>query len=176
MARYKEEYDIPEYDIEIITASKRMADLFEETVAICKQPKKVSNLVSSQRLVSWTTSFPSSIKSICLALSPSMARAIGYGPWGYPVFPEKSGGADSDDGKEGDQQFRCQGSFWHPLKIHISKTSSWLIQPRALWKSISNGWQTGKKSPLRISLAFQSYCSFNEILCQFILDFPKKIV
>ena len=34
MARYKEEYDIPEYDIEIITASKRMADLFEETVAI----------------------------------------------------------------------------------------------------------------------------------------------
>ena len=43
MARYKEEFDIPEYDIGIITDSKHMADLFEETVAICKQPKKVSN-------------------------------------------------------------------------------------------------------------------------------------
>ena len=53
MARYKEEYDIPEYDIEIITASKRMADLFEETVAICKQPKKVSNwlMVETMRLL-----------------------------------------------------------------------------------------------------------------------------
>ncbi|MBP3460053.1 MAG: Asp-tRNA(Asn)/Glu-tRNA(Gln) amidotransferase subunit GatB [Lachnospiraceae bacterium] len=53
MARYKEEYDIPEYDIEIITASKRMADLFEETVAICNQPKKVSNwlMVETMRLL-----------------------------------------------------------------------------------------------------------------------------
>lgn len=43
MARYKTEFDIPEYDIGIITDSKHMADLFEETVAICGQPKKVSN-------------------------------------------------------------------------------------------------------------------------------------
>lgn len=53
MLRYKEEYDIPEYDIEIITASKHMADIFEKTVAICKQPKKVSNwlMVETLRLL-----------------------------------------------------------------------------------------------------------------------------
>ncbi|MCR5655284.1 MAG: Asp-tRNA(Asn)/Glu-tRNA(Gln) amidotransferase subunit GatB [Lachnospiraceae bacterium] len=53
MARYKEEYDIPEYDIEIITNSKRMADIFEETVALGAQPKKVSNwlMVETLRLL-----------------------------------------------------------------------------------------------------------------------------
>ena len=50
MARYKEEFDIPEYDIGIITDSKHMADLFEETVAICKQPKKVSNWIMGETL------------------------------------------------------------------------------------------------------------------------------
>ncbi len=53
MARYKEEYDIPDYDIEIITGTKRMADLFEETVKLCGQPKKVSNwlMVETLRLL-----------------------------------------------------------------------------------------------------------------------------
>ena len=53
MARYKEEYDIPEYDIEIITGTKRMADIFEEASAICGQPKKVSNwlMVETMRLL-----------------------------------------------------------------------------------------------------------------------------
>jgi aspartyl-tRNA(Asn)/glutamyl-tRNA(Gln) amidotransferase subunit B len=50
MARYKEEYDIPDYDIDIITGSKRMADLFEETVAICGQPKKVSNWLMGETM------------------------------------------------------------------------------------------------------------------------------
>ena len=50
MARYREEFDIPEYDIGIITDSKHMADLFEETVAICKQPKKVSNWLMGETL------------------------------------------------------------------------------------------------------------------------------
>ncbi len=51
--RYKEEYDIPDYDIEIITGSKHMADIFEAAVAICKQPKKVSNwlMVETLRLL-----------------------------------------------------------------------------------------------------------------------------
>ena len=35
MARYREEYGIPDYDIDIITGSKHMADLFEETVVLC---------------------------------------------------------------------------------------------------------------------------------------------
>lgn len=53
LERYKREFDIPEYDIEIIIASKRMADLFEETTAICGQPKKVSNwlMVETMRLL-----------------------------------------------------------------------------------------------------------------------------
>ncbi len=42
MARYLEEYEIPDYDIEILTSSKHLADLFEETTALCGQPKNVS--------------------------------------------------------------------------------------------------------------------------------------
>lgn len=51
--RYQRDYDIPDYDIDIITGSKHMADIFEETVAICKQPKKVSNwlMVETLRLL-----------------------------------------------------------------------------------------------------------------------------
>lgn len=53
MKRYKEEFDIPDYDIEIITGSKHMADLFEAAAAICRQPKKVSNwlMVETMRLM-----------------------------------------------------------------------------------------------------------------------------
>lgn len=40
LARYKSEYEIPEYDAKIITESKHMADIFEATVAICNKPKK----------------------------------------------------------------------------------------------------------------------------------------
>ncbi|MDE6232432.1 MAG: Asp-tRNA(Asn)/Glu-tRNA(Gln) amidotransferase subunit GatB, partial [Lachnospiraceae bacterium] len=42
-ARYKKEYGLPEYDADIITSAKRMADIFEETVALGANPKKVSN-------------------------------------------------------------------------------------------------------------------------------------
>lgn len=53
MARYRKEFDIPDYDIEIITGSKHMADLFEATVALGSQPKKVSNwlMVETLRLL-----------------------------------------------------------------------------------------------------------------------------
>ncbi len=53
MKRYKEEFGIPDYDIEIITGSKHMADIFEETVALGAQPKKVSNwlMVETLRLL-----------------------------------------------------------------------------------------------------------------------------
>lgn len=50
MERYKREFDIPEYDIEIITASKHMADIFEAATAICGQPKKVSNWLMGETL------------------------------------------------------------------------------------------------------------------------------
>ena len=53
MARYRTEYDIPELDIDIITGSKHMADIFESTVALGSQPKKVSNwlMVDTLRLL-----------------------------------------------------------------------------------------------------------------------------
>ena len=53
LARYEKEYEIPRYDAEIITNSKHMADLFEETVALCGKPKKVSNwlMVETMRLL-----------------------------------------------------------------------------------------------------------------------------
>lgn len=53
LARYKKEYDIPEYDAKILTESKHMADLFEATTKICGKPKKVSNwlMVETMRLL-----------------------------------------------------------------------------------------------------------------------------
>lgn len=53
LARYKEEYHLPDYDAQIITESKKMADLFESTAKICGKPKKVSNwlMVETMRLL-----------------------------------------------------------------------------------------------------------------------------
>ena len=64
MARYKEEFDIPAYDIDIITGSKHMADLFEETVALGAQPKKVSNwlMVETLRLLKENNMDPEDIR------------------------------------------------------------------------------------------------------------------
>ncbi|MDD3362706.1 MAG: Asp-tRNA(Asn)/Glu-tRNA(Gln) amidotransferase subunit GatB [Hespellia sp.] len=50
LERYKNEFAIPQYDAEIITASKTMADLFEATTAICKKPKKVANWLMGETL------------------------------------------------------------------------------------------------------------------------------
>lgn len=50
MKRYAAEFDIPAYDIEIITNSKHMADLFEATVALGAAPKKVSNWLMGETL------------------------------------------------------------------------------------------------------------------------------
>ena len=75
MARYKEEFDIPEYDIEIITGSKHMADIFEATVALGSQPKKVSNwlMVETLRLLKEKNMDPEDIR-----FSPeNLAKLIG---------------------------------------------------------------------------------------------------
>ena len=50
LERYKKEFDIPDYDAQIITNSKHMADLFEAATAICKKPKKVSNWLMGETL------------------------------------------------------------------------------------------------------------------------------
>lgn len=53
LERYQKEYGIPAYDAGILTSTKRMADVFEETTALCKKPKKVSNwlMVETMRLL-----------------------------------------------------------------------------------------------------------------------------
>lgn len=50
LERYQREFDIPDYDAQILTESKRMADIFEETAALCKKPKKVSNWLMGEAL------------------------------------------------------------------------------------------------------------------------------
>ncbi len=75
MLRYETEYDIPAYDAGIITSSKRMADIFEKTVAICKKPKEVSNwlMVETMRLLKESEMEPEDI-----GFSPNnLARLIG---------------------------------------------------------------------------------------------------
>ena len=53
LARYQEEFQIPQYDAEILTSSKHMADIFEATVELCGKPKEVSNwlMVEIMRLL-----------------------------------------------------------------------------------------------------------------------------
>ena len=52
MARYQSQMGLPAYDAQILTSSKHLADIFEETAAICGQPKEVSNwlMVEGMRL------------------------------------------------------------------------------------------------------------------------------
>lgn len=45
--RYIKEYKLPEYDANLITASKYLSDLFEEATKICDNPKSVSNWIMS---------------------------------------------------------------------------------------------------------------------------------
>ena len=53
LKRYQKEFDIPNYDAEIITGSRHMAEIFEAATAICGKPKKVSNwlMVETLRLL-----------------------------------------------------------------------------------------------------------------------------
>jgi len=48
LERYSREFDIPRYDAELITESKKVADLFEKTVELCGKPKKVSNWIMGE--------------------------------------------------------------------------------------------------------------------------------
>lgn len=50
LERYKKEFHIPDYDAKIITSNKKLADIFEETTAICNNPKKVSNWIMGENL------------------------------------------------------------------------------------------------------------------------------
>ena len=82
MVRYKEEFDIPDYDIEIITGSKHMADIFEATVALGSQPKKVSNwlMVETLRLLKENNMDPEDIcfspENLAKLIALTDARAV----------------------------------------------------------------------------------------------------
>ncbi|MBA4697940.1 MAG: Asp-tRNA(Asn)/Glu-tRNA(Gln) amidotransferase subunit GatB [Ruminococcus sp.] len=64
LERYKKEFDIPQYDAEILTESKKMADIFEASTAICGKPKKVSNwlMVETLRLLKENSMEPEDIQ------------------------------------------------------------------------------------------------------------------
>ena len=53
MARYQEEFKLSEYDADIITGSKHMADIFEAVTAICGKAKEAANwlMVEAMRLL-----------------------------------------------------------------------------------------------------------------------------
>ncbi len=73
--RYVTEYELPEYDAQILTASKKLADIFETTVAICHKPKEVSNwlMVETMRLLKVNEMDPEDLK-----FSPeNLAKLIG---------------------------------------------------------------------------------------------------
>ncbi|RHP48029.1 Asp-tRNA(Asn)/Glu-tRNA(Gln) amidotransferase subunit GatB [Clostridium sp. AF32-12BH] len=50
LARYESEYGLPQYDAEILTGSKHLADVFEQTVALCGKPKEVSNWLMTEAM------------------------------------------------------------------------------------------------------------------------------
>lgn len=50
MARYIRTFAIPEYDADIITSTKKLADIFEETVKLGANPKKVSNYLMGETM------------------------------------------------------------------------------------------------------------------------------
>lgn len=103
MIRYQAEFDIPDYDIEIITGSKHMADIFEATVALGSQPKKVSNwlMVETLRLLKEKNMDPEDIrfspenlaKLIALtdakAINSSVAKEVFEAMFEEDVDPEK---------------------------------------------------------------------------------------
>ncbi|MDQ0115624.1 Asp-tRNA(Asn)/Glu-tRNA(Gln) amidotransferase subunit GatB [Paenibacillus harenae] len=49
-ARYKQDYSLPSYDAEVITSSKKLADLFEESLSYTKDAKAVSNWIMGDLL------------------------------------------------------------------------------------------------------------------------------
>lgn len=50
MQRYKKEYGLPDYDAQILTGSKYLADFFEAVTELCKKPKKVSNWLMGETM------------------------------------------------------------------------------------------------------------------------------
>ncbi len=50
LLRYQSEYGLPFYDADILTGTKKLADLFEATAKISSKPKKVSNWIMGETM------------------------------------------------------------------------------------------------------------------------------
>ena len=50
MERYRREYELPDYDINILTQTKQLTELFEETVALGAEAKKASNWLMGETM------------------------------------------------------------------------------------------------------------------------------
>ena len=48
--RFQSQYKLPEYDAGVLTASKRLADFFEQCITIYNEPKKISNWLMTELL------------------------------------------------------------------------------------------------------------------------------
>ena len=53
LARFQTEYGLPEYDAEVLTSDKALADYFEAAVQEFPRPKQVSNWIMSESLRDW---------------------------------------------------------------------------------------------------------------------------
>ena len=50
LVRYIKDYDLPEYDANVITSSKHLADLFEKTLVYCDNPKEIANWIMTETM------------------------------------------------------------------------------------------------------------------------------
>ena len=48
MQRFRDQLGLPEYDAEVLTAEKEIADYFEEALASYNEPKKISNWIMGE--------------------------------------------------------------------------------------------------------------------------------
>ncbi len=48
--RFKKQYDLPDYDVGILTKNPYVADFFEQAVLVCYAPKRISNWIMTQLL------------------------------------------------------------------------------------------------------------------------------
>lgn len=101
--RYINEYKLSEYEANIIISSKYLADIFEKTLKICKEPKETANIIIGDvmRMLKETNTPPENItfsvqniaKLIIFIKSGTINRTIGREVFDniflYNVEPEK---------------------------------------------------------------------------------------
>ncbi len=72
--RFQAEYDLPEYDAEVLTSDKALADYFEATVREFPRPKQVSNWIMGEALREVKTG-----KLVLVPPGPPSSKIIGPG-------------------------------------------------------------------------------------------------